>query len=97
MSVSMIDGHIDGKVGSHLVTSCDNVKHPSHYTYGKIECIDFIIDKELDFCLGSAVKYIIRAGRKESAGKTKLEKQIEDLNKAIEFIKFEIEHLEGKR
>ena len=75
----------------------DNVKHPSHYTYGNIECIDFILDKDLDFCLGSAVKYIIRAGRKESAGKTKLEKQIEDLNKAIEFIKFEIEHLEGKR
>ena len=42
----------------------DNVKHPSHYTYGKIECIDFILDKELDFSLGNAVKYIVRAGRK---------------------------------
>jgi hypothetical protein len=31
----------------------DNVKHPSHYTYGKIECIDFILDKELDFSLGN--------------------------------------------
>ena len=39
----------------------DNIKHPSHYTYGKIECIDFILDKNLDFPLGNAVKYIVRA------------------------------------
>lgn len=69
----------------------DNVKHPSHYTYGKIECIDFILDKELDFSLGNAVKYIVRAGRKNP------EKQIEDLQKAIQYIQFEIEHLEGGR
>lgn len=75
----------------------DNVKHPSHYTYGKIECIDFILDKDLDFPLGNAVKYIVRAGKKESADKTTLEKQIEDLNKAKQYIDFEIEHLEGKR
>ena len=24
----------------------DSVSHPSHYTYGKIECIDFILDKD---------------------------------------------------
>lgn len=69
----------------------DNVKHPSHYTYGKIEYIDFILDKELDFSLGNAVKYIVRAGRKNP------EKQIEDLQKAIQYIQFEIEHLEGVR
>ena len=72
-------------------TMTDNVKHPSHYTYGKIECIDFILDKELDFSLGNAVKYIVRAGRKNP------EKQIEDLQKAIQYIQFEIEHLEGGR
>lgn len=75
----------------------DNVKHPSHYTYGKIECIDFILDKELDFPLGNAVKYIVRAGHKVSADKTVLEKQLEDLKKARQYIDFEIEHLEGKR
>jgi hypothetical protein len=75
----------------------DNVKHPSHYTYGKIECIDFILDKELDFPLGNAVKYIVRAGHKASADKTVLEKQLEDLKKARQYIDFEIEHLEGKR
>lgn len=75
----------------------DNVKHPAHYTYGKIECIDFILDKNLDFPLGNAVKYIVRAGRKESNGIALIDKQIEDLKKARQYIDFEIEHLEGKR
>ena len=73
------------------------VSHPSHYTYGKIECIDFILDKKLDFPLGNAVKYIVRAGHKSEEGMTNTEKAIEDLSKAIQYIQFEIEHLEGKR
>lgn len=70
------------------------VSHPSHYTYGKIECIDFIMDKQLNFQLGNAVKYIVRAGHKTSADKTDQEKQIEDLKKARQYLDFEIEHLE---
>lgn len=42
----------------------DPVNHPSHYTYGKIETIDYIEDKGLGFNLGNAVKYISRAGHK---------------------------------
>ena len=75
----------------------DKITHPSHYTYGKIECIDFILDKQLDFPLGNAVKYIVRAGRKSEEGMTDHDKTIEDLKKAIQYIQFEIEHLEGKR
>lgn len=54
----------------------DPVNHPAHYTTGKIEVIDFITDKKLDFCRGNAVKYIVRAGLKDPA------KEIEDLKKA---------------
>ena len=36
----------------------DPVNHPSHYTDGKIEVIDFIEDKNLNFHRGNAVKYI---------------------------------------
>lgn len=54
----------------------DNISHPSHYTYGKIECIDFILDKGLDFSLGNAIKYIVRAGHKTSADKTCQEKTL---------------------
>ena len=39
----------------------DIVNHPSHYTDGKIEVIDFIEDKGLNFNKGNAVKYIARA------------------------------------
>lgn len=75
----------------------DAVAHPSHYTYGKIECIDFILDKGLDFPLGNAVKYIVRAGRKKSADKSVEQKRIEDLQKAIQYLRFEIEHIAGER
>lgn len=42
----------------------DNVKHPSHYTDGKIEVIEFIEDKQLSYHRGNAIKYICRAGKK---------------------------------
>lgn len=65
----------------------DPVNNPAHYTDGKIEVITFISDKKLSFCLGNAVKYISRAGKKD---KTKI---VEDLEKAIWYIKYEIEEL----
>lgn len=62
------------------------IKHPSHYTAGrKYEPKDVIRDWELNFNLGSAVKYISRAGRKGD--------KIEDLEKARQFLDFEIEAL----
>ena len=58
------------------------VNHPSHYTDGKIECIDYIQDKLTPdefqgFCKGNALKYISRAGKKNP------DKYNEDLKKAI--------------
>ena len=69
----------------------DPVNHPSHYTQGKIETIDFIQDKNLNFCRGNAVKYIIRAGLKDP------EKEIEDLEKAIFYIKAEIKDIQNRK
>ena len=54
----------------------DPVNHPSHYTDGKIEVIDFIEDKNLGFHLGNTVKYISRSGKKDQ------NKTIQDLEKA---------------
>ena len=68
----------------------DDVAHPTHYTQGKIECIDYIVDKKLDFCLGNAIKYITRAGHKGSAEMTQKDKTIQDLEKAKQYIDFEI-------
>lgn len=67
----------------------DPVNHPAHYTSGNIEVIDFIDDKELGFCLGNAVKYIARAGKKDPA------KTIEDLEKAVWYLNHEIGRLKA--
>lgn len=72
-------------------TKNDPVNHPSHYTTGKIECIDFIEDKQLGFHLGNAVKYIVRAGKKDP-GKT-----IEDLEKARWYLNRYIEKLSAEK
>lgn len=69
----------------------DPVNHPSHYTTGRIEVIDFITDKKLNFCRGNAVKYIVRAGLKDP------DKEIEDLEKAIFYINREIMDIRSRR
>ena len=66
----------------------DAINHPSHYADGKIEVIDFIEDKGLNFNRGNAVKYIARAGKKNPA------KEIEDLKKAIWYLERECKRLE---
>ena len=40
------------------------VNHPSHYTTGRIDAIDFLEDLRFPYHLGNAVKYIIRAVKK---------------------------------
>lgn len=74
----------------------DNINHPSHYTSGNIETIDFIEDKELNFNLGNVIKYVARAGRKKSKGKSMELKALEDLKKARWYIQKEIETREKR-
>ena len=68
--------------------SVDPVNRPAHYTDGKIEVIEYIEDKGLGFCLGNAIKYISRAGKKYK------DKEVEDLKKAIWYIERRIKELE---
>lgn len=65
----------------------ETVNHPKHYNQGRIEVIEFIEDKHLGFHRGNAVKYIARAGLKDSS------KEIEDLEKACWYLRREIERL----
>lgn len=66
------------------------VKSPAHYTEGrKFEPKDVIRDWGLGFNLGSTVKYIARAGRKDDI--------LQELYKAKEFLQFEIEAIEAER
>jgi len=60
----------------------ENVNHPDHYG-GKdnpFEVIKIIEHFNLDFHLGNAIKYIIRAGKKD------VNKELEDIDKAIWYL-----------
>lgn len=66
----------------------DAVNHPSHYTWlpKGLEVID--ITENLNFSLGNAVKYILRANHKH-------DEPLTDLRKAAWYINREIERLEN--
>lgn len=70
----------------------DPVNHPTHYTAGGIEVIDFLEAWDFPFHLANSIKYICRAGRKDK------NKTAEDLRKAIWYVERYIKHLgmEGK-
>ena len=68
----------------------DAINHPDHYAGSKIETIDYIEDKGLNFNLGNVVKYVSRAGRKKSVGKSLESKALEDLKKAQFYLQREI-------
>lgn len=73
----------------------DRVQHPSHYTWLKDKCGVEVIDitRHMDFCLGNAVKYLLRAGHKTEQGYTDREKATEDLRKAVWYIQDKINQL----
>jgi len=72
---------------SDEATVHDAVNHPAHYTShpSGIEVIQ--ITEHENFCVGNAIKYLLRAGKKGS--------KIEDLQKAGWYITREIERLEN--
>ena len=73
----------------------EQVSHPSHYAWLKdlcgVEPLD--ICRYLDFNTGNAIKYLLRKD-KVDGNKTKTEKRIEDLRKAVFYIQDEIKLLE---
>lgn len=71
------------KMKKENITQVDMVNHPKHYTShpSGIEVIE--ITRHMNFNLGNAVKYILRCDLKNNA--------TEDLEKAIFYIKDEIE------
>ena len=65
----------------------DPVNHPQHYTShpSGVECIT--VTRHMNFCMGSAMKYIWRADLKEDP--------IQDLKKAIFYLNQEIARREN--
>ena len=70
----------------------DMVNRPSHYVDGRqYEPLNVIADWDLNYRLGSALKYISRAGRKDPS------KTTEDLRKAVFYLEREIEAIEAQQ
>ena len=61
----------------------DLINNPPHYRTGGIETIDFIEAKDLNYRLGNVVKYVSRAGRKNTD-------PVQDLEKAAWYLQREI-------
>lgn len=72
--------------------SKEQVNHPEHYggAENQYEVIKVIDNWQLGFSLGNAIKYISRAGKKNK------EKEIEDLEKSIWYIRHHIDTLKNK-
>ena len=70
--------------GFFVVSSTNNT--PSHYQ-GTTQPIDLINAQNLNFNLGNVVKYVCRAGKKQG------ENILTDLEKAKDYINFEIERV----
>ena len=74
----------------------DVVAAPAHYSQYKIEPITFIMGNKLPFWLGNVIKYTMRAGAKHYDGKTSLQSEITDLNKAKRYIDMRLNELKGR-
>lgn len=70
-------------------TTHDAVNHPSHYTQYPVEVIE--LTRHMSFDRGNAVKYIARAGFKGGP-----EKELEDIDKAIWYLKDDREQVAKK-
>lgn len=70
------------------MSNIDDPINPAYYRQSGLEIITVIEAYGLGFCLGNAVKYISRAGKKS-------DKAIEDLQKAAWYLQREIERLQN--
>lgn len=67
-----------------------NAIKPSHYKAGEFDVIAFCQLHDINFDLGNVIKYVTRAGKKENNS------ELQDLNKAMEFLKRRIEFIKGE-
>jgi hypothetical protein len=93
--ISLVDEHLveDEMYGiefSPISLTIDNVNHPSHYggSENKYEAIRVIEAWKSCFHIGNVLKYLSRAGKKGE--------ELEDLKKAMWYLKRKIDLLEGK-
>lgn len=75
-------------------------KAPTYYkgAIKGIEASDVIADFQADsYNIGTAITYLLRAGKKMYVNNSPIDSKIEDLKKASDHIRFELERLEAMR
>tara|TARA_R100000664_G_C2724909_1_gene117149 strand:- start:358 stop:648 length:291 start_codon:yes stop_codon:yes gene_type:complete len=72
-----------------MAQTTSNLSGPKYYKRGSIQVWDFIRDQGLNFHLGNVIKYVCRADHKYD--------DIDDLEKAIHYLKNEVEFRTSKR
>lgn len=75
---------VQTQVTNEVRASPSDPANPPHYRVGIIEPITVIEDWKLNYCLGSALKYIARCGHKAGA------RPEDDLRKAVWFLEREL-------
>lgn len=81
------------EAGSAVDKTNDAVQHPSHYTQGKVECIEALESATAGLagieavCTANAIKYLWRYKHKNG---------VQDVKKAQWYINHLIKHLEGE-
>ena len=68
-----------------------DVIKPSHYKAGEFDVIAFCQKHDLSFDVGNVIKYVTRAGKKKDNS------ELQDLNKAMEYLKRRIEFVKGDK
>lgn len=68
----------------------EDVIKPSHYKAGDFDVIAFCQKHDLSFDVGNVIKYVTRAGKKKDNS------ELQDLNKAMEYLRRRIEFVKGE-
>lgn len=82
------------EAGAAVDKTNDAVQHPSHYTQGKVECIEALESATAGLtgieavCTANAIKYLWRQSRKN---------KVEDLKKCLWYVQYLIDYYEGKQ
>ena len=72
----------------------NNISVPSYYVGSNgYEARKVISGFDLSYNVGTATSYLLRCGKKKEEGMTDKEKHIEDIEKAINHLRFELEKL----
>lgn len=68
----------------------DDVIKPNHYKAGEFDVIAFCQKHDLSFDVGNVIKYVTRAGKKKDNS------ELQDLNKAMEYLRRRIKFIKGE-